>query len=115
MDAVQALQEYHRSINDSVLKRAEELAIERSKRDGYNPAITGHDVLQACNEDYQGKPETEESWVEIWRAIDKHGLYHDGANDNQKYSVEYSGHRYQAPSTKALVILILESIEADKP
>jgi len=50
MGAANALREHHKEINDDVLKRAEELAIERSKVDGYGAAIVTDDVLQAIKE-----------------------------------------------------------------
>lgn len=50
IDAVNALGEHHKDINETVLIRAEQLALERSKVDGYDAAITSADVLSAIEE-----------------------------------------------------------------
>lgn len=50
MGAVNALTEHSREITHDMMERAEELAIERSKVDGYEPAIITDDVLQAIKE-----------------------------------------------------------------
>ena len=106
--AVTALGQYHRSINDSVLKRAEQLAIERSKRDGYDAAITEADVLQACEEDYREEHDATDIEIEIYKHVQKHGLYH--ANGEHKYSVLYNGRNYMGSGTKELYNMIMEDV-----
>jgi len=50
LGAMASMLENSKLITNKVLKRAEQLAIERSKKDGYEPCLLRRDIEQAIKE-----------------------------------------------------------------